>query len=369
MPTNAPALAFTALALLGVFSLLWSSEPVFALRKSAYFLSMLPVLWMASAFTEKQKKTAFNGVLLAAILSAGVALVTFVLQFVLGAETIARFVTWIAPALFGTAAADAIIQFPSWYVATSSGPLFRAFFPFPNPHTAVLFWGFGLAVALGQKRPAIVTGVLIAAMLASFSRGGAIILVVLAATVAIFWMLGWKRHEGKERKPITPKRFVAAGLLLFVLFVSAPVLVERSISLADVQEGSVAGRLTLWGETLSVVQAAPLLGVGLGGLANALDPLASYRTPTNAHNTYLEIFSELGAVGITLFLIGILSTGYAVLSRGLIKSELATVIFLAMIVYMTHAVFESNLYYPANLFVLFVFVGAAGTMHKERVWK
>ncbi len=60
------------------------------------------------------------------------------------------------------------------------------------------------------------------------------------------------------------------------------------------------GRLDFWKASLEVIQANPLLGVGYGRIATALEPYLGRARPS--HNLYLETAAELGIPGLLLLL-------------------------------------------------------------------
>jgi exopolysaccharide production protein ExoQ len=114
------------------------------------------------------------------------------------------------------------------------------------------------------------------------------------------------------------RRVLGLGLLLaasvLAISVFGPGLVDsarhaalmgRDASTADI--GTLTGRTELWGELLTYVAARPLLGYGLGGFWSqthtAYIALALGWVVGHSHNGYLEVLLDLGAVGLTLFVI------------------------------------------------------------------
>ena len=68
-----------------------------------------------------------------------------------------------------------------------------------------------------------------------------------------------------------------------------------------------SGRFAIWADTLTLIQQHPLLGVGLGNLkvhfpSVQKESLSLYtQYLKDAHNDYLQIWAELGLIGLTLF--------------------------------------------------------------------
>jgi len=79
----------------------------------------------------------------------------------------------------------------------------------------------------------------------------------------------------------------------------------RAASIASIQGNHV--RFAIWTDTLALIQQHPLLGVGLGNLkvhfpSVQKESLFLYtQYLKDAHNDYLQIWAELGLIGLTLF--------------------------------------------------------------------
>lgn len=172
---------------------------------------------------------------------------------------------------------------------------------------AALVLSFGLAVAL-KDQPLARWGALGAGALCTAgifltgSRGG---LVSLAVALAAFLVVG-ARWRG--RFLVVVAAVVLAGIGYFS-YVASP---ETRSHVSTV--GSGTGRLDLWTVGWRMVEDEPLKGVGAGNFAVSsvhylLEPGAIERsdyiigTPKVAHNTYLQLWAELGLVGLVVFLL------------------------------------------------------------------
>jgi len=89
---------------------------------------------------------------------------------------------------------------------------------------------------------------------------------------------------------------------------------ERAISISDFSETSNKGRLQIWSETLMSVKNNLFLGVGFGNFPLILEEnITNSKKGASAHNIYLDILSEIGIIGLVIFLlilIEILKTSY-----------------------------------------------------------
>ncbi len=170
---------------------------------------------------------------------------------------------------------------------------------------AALVLSFGLAAALKDQPLARVAALSAGALCTAGifltgSRGG---LVSLAVALAAFLVVG-ARWRG--RLLIVVAAVALAGVGYFNYVASS----ETRAHVSTV--GSGTGRLDLWTVAWRMVEDEPLHGVGAGNFQVSsvhylLQPGGLARSdyivgaPKVAHNTYLELWAELGLVGLTLF--------------------------------------------------------------------
>jgi O-antigen ligase len=169
-----------------------------------------------------------------------------------------------------------------------------------------LVLSFGLAVAL-RDMPLARIGALSAGALCGAgifltgSRGG---LVALAVAAAAFLFFGG-RWRGRFLVVVAAMSIV--GVAYFSYFASPEIRSHVS------SVGSGTGRLDLWTVGWRMVEQEPLHGIGAGNFPISsvhylLQPGAIERadyiigSPKVAHNSYLELWAELGIVGLVLFL-------------------------------------------------------------------
>jgi O-antigen ligase len=180
-----------------------------------------------------------------------------------------------------------------------------------NALAAVLVAGVVVSLALAyeiKRRPLIriflvVSGLLcLACTFLTLSRGGLVALgVALIAAVVV----------GGRWRPAAALLGVFATLAMvgFFTFVATPEQTARVTSL----EGGGSGRTDLWTVGWRMVEANPVRGVGAGNfqpesIHYLIEPGALYRTDLIlekqlvAHNTYLQVLSELGIVALVPFL-------------------------------------------------------------------
>lgn len=88
-----------------------------------------------------------------------------------------------------------------------------------------------------------------------------------------------------------------AGALYFIQPLIPQTSLDRlSTTQSEFSEGDLSGRRLIWTEALEIFETRPLTGTGSGTFKTAVD----YKDKS-AHNTYLAILIESGAVGLALF--------------------------------------------------------------------
>ena len=169
-----------------------------------------------------------------------------------------------------------------------------------------IFTVFGAALIAGTKNwfgklsLAAIAGLGAFGILLSLSRGS--MLALIAGLLVVAW---------RSSKWVVG--ILIAALLLGPLWL--PDYVVDRINSSSVQaEGSdeatvdmaAEARLETWRTILTVVQEHPLDGVGFAGLAYVLPDVGSElgleEVKDSAHNTFLRMLSEMGALGLVLFL-------------------------------------------------------------------
>jgi len=144
------------------------------------------------------------------------------------------------------------------------------------------------------------------------------------------------------------------------------------------QESFYTSRGWIWADTLSMIAAKPISGVGLGAFATAY-PMYSTSNGNlgvdRAHNDYLQILAECGILGGALALWFIISMGRAVL-RGIASRDRLLAGFalgggaggFALLI---HSIFDFNLQVPSNALLFLLISGqisliGAGLIRHER---
>ncbi|HEX8089744.1 MAG TPA: O-antigen ligase family protein [Blastocatellia bacterium] len=135
-------------------------------------------------------------------------------------------------------------------------------------------------------------------------------------------------------------------------------------STASQRETFYASRGWIWKDTLTMISANPILGVGLGAYGTAFSIYTksdgAIRVP-QAHNDYLQIVADCGVIGGALALWFIVSLFRAILrpirSLDPLVSGLALGGSASIFAILVHSFFDFNLQLPSNA-LLFLFLSA-----------
>jgi O-antigen ligase len=234
--------------------------------------------------------------------------------------------------------------------------------------TTELRWLFGFAAA--------VMGI---AVVLSLSRGG-IISVVGGMFFLIVMSFQLQRQRGKTTGSGGRLRFakqvaVVVGIVAVIsagiFWIGADPVIKRvtqgQLSSSDsARESFYSSRGWVWRDTLSMIGANPLLGVGLGAYETAFAIYTksdgSLRVP-QAHNDYLQVVADAGVIGglIALWFLVLLFRAVAkgVRSGDRLYAGLALGSGAGIFGLLVHSVFDFNLQLPANALLFLVLAAVA----------
>lgn len=157
----------------------------------------------------------------------------------------------------------------------------------------------------------------------------------------------------KKREAVIIFLFIALIISTTVLFFSPVKEIIRSTLL---MKGSIPLRLTLAKDCLELIKDFPIFGIGLNNYSKAI---VFYKTTSSRlypHNSYLQMFSEIGAFGLLTFLNFswvIFKTGYKTVCR---TGDIFLIGFLAAFAAtLIQSLFDSNLY-SLQLALLFWYI-------------
>jgi len=163
---------------------------------------------------------------------------------------------------------------------------------------------------------------------------------------------------------------------------SAITVPQRALSTLDEQDPSINTRLLMWRTTFEMIKDKPIFGLGIGTFRmNYLDYQAQllrenqdyikyYTKAGEAHNEYLQMWAELGIIGLGLFLLifyFIFHTVFNFYKRS--KNSEDRLIILGLITgitcFMIHSLFTFALHVPVLGAIFFIIVGLTVTFAED----
>lgn len=237
--------------------------------------------------------------------------------------------------MWGAAALGAVASVPLGYVLPQGEKMLETgrFSPGgadPNAYAcllAVVFFVAYFGLPRYRRAALLLAPVLLYGVFATQSRTALVVLVGTPLAGLLMPRLA-ARLGGRTLLLYALGAAAFAGMVLLFPAVGGA-LVERYATLAEVQsEQTWSGRWSIWMGALEVVAAHPLLGVGAGNFAYAAigysTMIAAFSAERGefagvAHNMFLSVASQLGLVGLALF-VGMLALGFGLAAR-LARSE------------------------------------------------
>lgn len=205
---------------------------------------------------------------------------------------------------------------------------------------------------------------LFTAVLLSSSKGGTIACLLSLFFMAALWL--GRGLPGPRRWPFLA--LLTLLLLVVFIFLTPSNLVERFGEAAAAQDSE--GRVPIWRDTLRLIAAYPIFGVGFGAFFPAF---LRYQFAgvglawTNTHNDYLQLLSELGIVGFIAPALLLMSLfGRAVDAASEPEATEARFVGLAcaggLLAILVHSLTDFNTYVTSNGLVLAWTAGVAATL-------
>lgn len=175
---------------------------------------------------------------------------------------------------------------------------------------------------------------------------------LISSLFMIFFILFLKR---------TPRRLnmfvIFAPIVFVIVYAGVEVWYGKNIFEVMVYESgremTLAGRTGLWKALVEIGSRDPLLGKGFGGFwlgqeTPEVFQMAGWKA-TTGHSGYLDVFVDLGAVGLTL-LLAIVVSNYRKITRLMTENfECATFLITYLCCIMVHNLTESSFIKPTNI--------------------
>ena len=265
-----------------------------------------------------------------------------------------------------------------------------AFGPFINRHhfagymelTISLPLGLLLAGSIDKDKRLLylfVAGLMGVALVMTSSRGGIISLVGEIVFLVIVTAI-WKSQNERERRRVRSSwlkgaaaRVALAGALIVGLFAGVILLggefsLNRFIDSVNTDDPTT-GRAHFWSVTLDMIKANPVVGTGLGAygvIYTRYDTRNGLYRLEQAHNDYLQIFSDAGVVGGALGLAFVVILFYRGFARAKSRDDFRRGVALAALggcfAVLIHSFFDFTLHTTSNA-LLFLVLAALATLN------
>lgn len=262
-----------------------------------------------------------------------------------------------------------------------------AFGPFINRHhfagymelTIALPLGLLLSGAIDKEKWLLylfLAGLMGVALVMTASRGGIISLVAEIVFLVIVTAI-WRRHGERRRKGgrlrSVAARTALAGSLIFGLFLGVILLggefsLNRFIDSVNTDDPTT-GRAHFWSVTLEMIKANPVVGTGLGAygvIYTRYDSRNGLYRLEQAHNDYLQVFSDAGVVGGALAFAFVAILFYRGFVRARSRDNFRRGIALAALGgcfgVLVHSFFDFTLHTTSNA-LLFLVLAALATLN------
>jgi O-antigen ligase len=295
-------------------SILWAGDRELAAYTFVKLLLAVGVFFLAKSWTDLDRKKVVFVLMAAAVLQSGIGIAQFLSQ------------QSISSSLLGMGEHDAFVAGSS-VLKIDSGRFLRAYGTFPHPNVLGGFLGVILMLGISyslfrieeRKRNqeiAFLVGlvVILLGLILTFSRVAW--LGVAFGVIALAIHINFSNVTREQRSRFRVTFFQMVGVLGMAGVVFVGILHEQVFPRFDMatieHEGSVSDRIVSLEDAWTLINEHPFIGVGAGNSTAAvvkgdergikgemsLRPVWSIQP---AHNVFILILSELGLVGLVLF--------------------------------------------------------------------
>jgi O-antigen ligase len=257
-------------------------------------------------------------------------------------------------------------------VLTHVGPV-----GFVQPRPVALYLLVVLALALANWRYGTTTAGRRLGFIVTLTSLG-IIIFTLSRTAALVGLLMVPLSRSNPARIWTTVIGAVLGVVIAgSLFFAVPALQQRLFFKSDIkptealQYLNTSGRSVMWSETYSDAMAAPILGHCPGSARILLGRILHNRGEegTHPHNEYLQVFHDMGLVGLVLFIMAwVLLTfqfwrtwKHAVLdkTKKLTTHKWSMAALLSVVAIISTAVTDNTIHYAFVMAPAFIIVGIA----------
>ena len=206
----------------------------------------------------------------------------------------------------------------------------------------------------------VLSALLLLVLMLAFSRGG----WVSGSLGLIFMGLVLMTSQYFNKKKVLVA-VIGGGFILIMIVLSSTAMVERFLTLGEMDKGRSAGRIKIWGAVVEMIEDYPVLGIGPGNFSTVF---TQYLPPAEnrhfyAHNDYIQSAAEIGLISIVIIawmIAAVYRRGFKKLKnqsrlvRGVTIGALSGITAI-----LVHSMLDFNLHIPANALLFTVLVALA----------
>jgi len=217
----------------------------------------------------------------------------------------------------------------------------------------------------------LLAGLMIVALVVSYSRGALISLIISSFMVTIFWFSIKKRSKWKwKRIPI----FLSSALAVIIIFLILFALIIPKNIQADfidlVKNRRYIDRIQYYKAATEIISKYPVFGIGPGNFVTSYPLNKKHKVPPRSpdevlhhvHNSLLEIWLEYGLFALVVYL-GILAAFFRKWFERIMTPDhpsdrsMLLFVFLALIAYLTYSLFTVAAQYMSSIFYFWLVLG------------
>ena len=302
-----------------IISMIFSSDKLNSLKEIYKYISGLLLFLIAASLTSEEKMNLIQSIVLAGLVISLLA----IYQYFFGFQHILNYITQ----------QQNFEPFVLDYLSRK-----RVFFPFVTPNTLAGYLAMIIPLTLTHKDKIWFIIPISFALLLTKSLGA---LLSLFLGLSLYFLLQRKF----EKRTI----LFLFGLLAIIGLIFMARLNTQKQHLQPIF--STVMRLNYWKDTLMIIKTSPLVGVGLGNF-NLIH--SRY-----AHNSYLQIWAEMGILGIASFLwmlISVIYLGVKEIKNFPFKNQISS-IFIANIVFLIHNFIDFSFFLPEVSVIWWLILG------------
>lgn len=136
---------------------------------------------------------------------------------------------------------------------------------------------------------------------------------IVAGIGIIYWLFTYRKSSIRIKATFV---FVFVFTLISAVSIAPDESIERILSSSQsISSGTLNNRTVIWGASLEQWKKTPLIGHGIGSLAYVLSTI--HVEYSAAHNTYIHLLTENGIIGLSLYLMMIITIIYYALRTNL----------------------------------------------------